>query len=273
MEINNLQTELGGLISRGKMSRQFIDSKHRILRMQDQIRSLEHLNASGAIQESESFADGNLRPLFNILQTEVNLERQYTWNLEYRIKTEASATARNVCVSRPTNPDFDKDGEVAKKFLDKAMALNLTYASRFYTEKNIKRLCEDIGIQETKKYEEWEQEARNALDELEAAVERGQLLCEETVLSENQNRKEVGIMSQRLDRLNLVLDVIKQSSTTGENSSFLHAISVFFAVLRSPYESDEQIKLSLDSVLAIARGTCTTRTVGSGQKKEKFCQK
>jgi archaellum component FlaC len=260
-KVNRLQTDIKEFRSQcsdlspiGQLSLRSANSTVRISRYRDQIKTMSR--AVSTLQDCHSLSEPLVQPFFNFLQTQIELFQADAGRLiskihDTRLSNIESATAEAIrCLPPKAEESCDP---VLLSLIEKWKQLNVVYENELGCQDELKLLIEmqkreeelasrlatvaDSGIEGLK---EKVQGRKAELDQVKRQVRK----------SARESEDVTGEVSRKMAKLKVVTDVLKSPA---EQSPLLRAIRGLFTMLQSPIETDEQIRVALDSVIAIAR--------------------
>jgi hypothetical protein len=266
-EISDLQIELSQLAPVAQLAFRYSQAATRISRLQDQIRVT--CPFIDRFSGSHSFSQSQFRPFASFLQTQIGLAAADWTRLWSKMRSEeiadiTVAIEQALGATRP-RPALDEESaaSVRLSLLEKWKNLNFASTDEFTVRREMQTLWQFLRREE-ESYSKFAAQADEGLNSLARKTQEFETqlagLHKELRNSQDESSSVSTQIDRKMAKLSLVTDLMK--GKTGENA-FLQAAAALFGMLQTGVGTDEQIRLCLGSVVAIARANAQSEDPGN----------
>ncbi|KAH0787494.1 hypothetical protein GPJ56_008689 [Histomonas meleagridis] len=232
-------------------------------RLEDQILFLSDA-VSSLEKPGSSFLDASNDSLYYFLQSQISIANDQNTKLEKQIHdTDMQNFLDNVQISFDNiSSNSELNSEQATSILDsyfeKLKTLNLSYEDR-YLSSTEEKVLHEREEHEHAQYAEFAQAIDDANNDMKQMFEdiksnTKKIIFEKQALLESE-RMSSGSFLSKMDLLKKASDFLSESSS---KSRFNEAVLNFFKLLQNPFATEEEIKVTLESVVTIARLEAST---------------
>ena len=255
--ISELRLQLNELVPVGQLMLRSIHAEDRIRRMNDQKRAVSR--ALELLNDGRQFSDRQFDTLFGFLQMQIDIAAQNLTKLYQKVRMtkmeNVGNTGEKVFQSLPVNSDLNQEAAIpiATAFVTKTKALTCAYEEQILLANETKKMLERKELEEHL-YVNLAAETDAAIDELKARTKesRKQLdsLTKEVRRCEKEDLQVSKDISFKMGKLKRAAFHIREKAG---DDKFLKSVVSLLNMLQSPSETEEQIRICFDSIVAMAR--------------------
>jgi hypothetical protein len=216
--------------------------------------------AVGLLENSQTCSDPQFNSLYKFLRSEIVQSASERDKLTDRIKQAKLSNFKDYEEERALNsivldPRLNPEARASLRisFAEKVKALNLSYERQLLASDELKFLLE-AQSEEEDLFSRFAQITDQAIDELKARVQEKKVQLSQVERSLKHLKRDgeslTSQISDKFAKCQFIADFLNEHS---HNDELLQSVAALFGMLQSPAATDEQIRLGMDSVIAIAR--------------------